>query len=136
MDLLFNVSQAKRYWIPAKRFGYLFIRIRNRYKDETMDLKWAGEKVRKLIDKYLESLGINSRIPPVSLLSDDFTKEIDKQGGSTKAKASEMEHAIRRHIKVNMQNDPALFTKFNPRMVNSPRLAAVPLKNLVFNVCV
>lgn len=115
MDLLFNVSQAKRYWIPAKRFGYLFMRIRNRYKDETMDLKWAGEKVRKLIDKYLESMGINSRIPPVSLLSDDFSKEIDKQGGS-KAKASEMEHAIRRHIKVNMQNDPALFTKFNERL--------------------
>ena len=116
MDLLFNVSQAKRYWIPAKRFGYLFMRIRNRYKDETMDLKWAGEKVRKLIDKYLESLGINSRIPPVSLLSDDFPKEIDKYGGSSKAKASEMEHAIRRHIKVNMQNDPALFTKFNERL--------------------
>lgn len=115
MDLLFNVSQVKRYWIPAKRFGYLFMRIRNRYKDETMDLKWAGEKVRKLIDKYLESMGINSRIPPVSLLSDDFSKEIDKQGGS-KAKASEMEHAIRRHIKVNMQNDPALFTKFNERL--------------------
>lgn len=115
MDLLFNVSQAKRYWIPSKRFGYLFMRIRNRYKDETMDLKWAGEKVRKLIDKYLESMGINSRIPPVSLLSDDFQKEIDKQGGS-KAKASEMEHAIRRHIKVNMQNDPALYTKFNERL--------------------
>ena len=27
-----------------------------------------------------------------------------------------MEHAIRRHIKVNMQNDPALFTKFNERL--------------------
>jgi len=115
IDLLFNVSQAKRYWIPSKRFGYLFMRIRNRYKDETMDLKWAGEKVRKLIDKYLESMGINSKIPPVSLLSDDFQKEIDRQNGS-KAKASEMEHAIRRHIKVNMQNDPALYTKFNERL--------------------
>jgi len=116
MDLLFNVSQAKRYWIPSKRFGYLFMRIRNRYRDETMDLKWAGEKVRKLIDKYLESVGIDSRVPPVSLLSDDFSKEIDKHGGGSKAKASEMEHAIRRHIKVNMQKDPALFTKFCERL--------------------
>lgn len=116
MDLLFNVSQAKRYWIPSKRFGYLYMRVRNRYKDDTMDLKWAGEKVRKLIDKYLESLGIDSRIPPVSLLSDDFPKEIDKHGRSSKAKASEMEHAIRRHIKINMQNDPAFYTKFNERL--------------------
>lgn len=116
MELLFNVSQTKRYWIPSKRFGYLFMRIRNRYRDETMDLKWAGEKVRKLIDKYLESLGIDSRIPPVNLLSDDFLKEVGKHVGSSKAKASEMEHAIRRHIKVNMQNDPALYTKFNERL--------------------
>jgi len=81
-----------------------------------MDLKWAGEKVRKLIDKYLMSLGIDSKIPPVSLLSDDFPKELAKHGKSKKAKASEMEHALRRHIKVNMSNDPQLYTKFNDRL--------------------
>ena len=116
LDLLFNVDTADKYYIPAKRFGYLLMRIRNRYRDETMDLKWAGEKVRKLIDKYLLSLGIDSKIPPVSLLSDKFPKELDKQGKSSKAKASEMEHAMRRHIKVNMNNDPQLYTKFNDRL--------------------
>ena len=116
LDLLFNVDTADRYYIPAKRFGYLLMRIRNRYRDETMDLKWAGEKVRKLIDKYLLSLGIDSKIPPVPLLSDKFPKELDKQGKSSKAKASEMEHAMRRHIKVNMNNDPQLYTKFNDRL--------------------
>ena len=116
LDLLFNVGSVDKYYIPAKRFAYLLMRIRNRYRDETMDLKWAGEKVRKLIDKYLLSLGIDSKIPPVSLLSDDFPKELDKHGKSSKAKASEMEHAIRRHIKVNMTNDPQLYTKFNDRL--------------------
>lgn len=116
LDLLFNVSAARKYWIPAKRFGYLLLRIRNRYRDETLDLKWAGEKVRKLIDKYLESLGIDSKIPPVSLLSDDFPTEVDRHSKSAKAKASEMEHAIRRHIKVNMEKDPGLYTKFNERL--------------------
>jgi type I restriction enzyme R subunit len=116
LDLLFNVTQAREYWIPAKRFGYLLMRIRNRYKDETLDLKWAGEKVRKLIDKHLESLGINSRIPPVKLLSDDFPKEVEKFTTNPRAKASEMEHAIRRHIKVNVEKDPALFSRFNERL--------------------
>ncbi len=116
LDLLFNVDTANKYYIPAKRFGYLLMRIRNRYRDETMDLKWAGEKVRKLIDKYLLSLGIDSKIPPVSLLSDEFPKEMDKHGKSLKAKASEMEHAMRRHIKVNMNIDPQLYTKFNDRL--------------------
>jgi len=116
LDLLFNIEQAKKYYIPAKRFGYLLIRIRNRYQDKTMDLKWAGEKVRKLIDKHLISLGINSKIPPVSLLSDEFPEEIDKLSKSPKAKASDMEHAIRRHIKVNLSSDPELYTKFNDRL--------------------
>lgn len=116
LDLLFNTQKAKDYYIPAKRLGYLLIRIRNRYKDATLDLKWAKAKVRKLIDKHLESLGINSKIPPVSLLSDDFPTEVDKFGKTPKSKASEMEHAIRRHIKVNMDKDPALYKRFLKRM--------------------
>lgn len=115
LDLLFNTEVAKQYYIPAKRFGYLLMRIRNRYKDPTMDLKWTKPKIRKIIDKYLETLGINSKIPPVSLLSDDFQKEVNN-AGSTKSKASEMEHALRRHIKVNMDKDPALYTRFIERI--------------------
>ena len=37
LDLLFNNAAAKQYYIPAKRFGYLLMRIRNRYKDPTME---------------------------------------------------------------------------------------------------
>ncbi len=116
LDLLFNTKVANNYYIPAKRLGYLLIRIRNRYKDPTLDLKWAKAKVRKLIDKYLVSLGIDSKIPPVELLSDSFFDEVDKHSSSPKAKASEMEHAIRRHIKVNIDKDPALYKRFLKRM--------------------
>jgi len=116
LDLLFNASMAKEYYVPAKRMGYLLVRMRDRYKDETLDLKWAGAKVRKLIDKYLESQGINPRIPPVMLLSVAFPKALDVHSRSGKAKASEMEHAIRWYIKVNRDKDPALYTLFNERL--------------------
>ena len=116
LDLLFNSKVAHQYYIPARRFGYLLMRIKNRFKDSSMDLKWAKPKVRKMIDAYLQTLGIDSKIPPVSLLSDDFTKEVNKLDKNSKAKASEMEHAIRRHIKVNMQKDPALYKRFLRRM--------------------
>lgn len=116
LDLLLNLPKARIFWIPSKRFGYLLIRIKNHYRDPTLDLKWAGEKVRKLIDKYLYSEGIDSKIAPISLLSDEFPKHIDKRKLSPKAKASEMEHAIRRHIKINTENDPALYTKFKERL--------------------
>lgn len=116
LDLLFNTDAAKRFYIPAKRFGYLLVRIRNRYKDPTMDLKWAKPKIRKMIDAHLETLGIDSKIPPVSLLSKEFLKEVDKFGKNSKSKASEMEHAIRRHIKVNMEKDPGLYKRFLKRI--------------------
>ena len=60
---------ANEYYVPAKRLGYILMRMRNRYKDETLDLKWAGAKVRKLIDKYLVSMGVDLKIDPVELLS-------------------------------------------------------------------
>jgi len=116
LDLLFNTESAKQYYIPARRFGYLLVRIRNRYKDPTLDLKWAKPKIRKMIDAHLETLGINSKIPPVSLLSDKFLKEVGKVGKNPKSKASEMEHAIRRHIKVNLDKDPGLYKRFLARM--------------------
>lgn len=117
LDLLFNVPSVQiNYWVPAKRLGYLMWRIRNRYKDETLDLKWASSKVRKLIDTHLESIGITEKISRVSLLSDDFPKIIDNLNKNAKSKASEMEHAIRFHIKVNLSKDPGLYTKFKDRM--------------------
>jgi len=116
LDLLFNTKQAKEYYIPAKRFGYLLVRIRNRYKDKTLDLKWAKAKVRKMIDKHLKTLGIESKIAPVELLSDDFPKEISKHNITPKSKASEMEHAIRRHIKINMDKDQVHYTRFLERL--------------------
>ncbi len=116
LDLLFNSEAARKYYIPAKRFGYLLVRIKNRYKDPSMDLKWAKPKVRKMIDAHLETLGIDSRVAPISLLSKDFAKEVGKLGGNSKSKASEMEHAIRRHIKVNINKDPALYKRFLKRM--------------------
>jgi type I restriction enzyme, R subunit len=116
LDLLFNTEAAREYYIPAKRFGYLLVRIRNRYKDATLDLKWAKPKIRKMIDAHLATLGIDSKIPPVSLLSGDFINEVNKVGKNKKSKASEMEHAIRRHIKVNMDKDPGLYKGFLKRM--------------------
>lgn len=116
LDLLLNLPKARIYWVPSKRFGYLLFRIREHFRDPTMDLKWAGEKVRKLIDEYLTSEGINSKIEPISLVSGDFPKHIDERKLSPRAKASEMAHAMRRHIKINNTKDPSFYTKIKDRL--------------------
>lgn len=116
LDLLFNVQAGTDYWIPAKRLGYLLWRIKDRYKDDTMDLKWASDKVRKLIDRHLQSLGIDTKVSQVSVLSDEFKTKVDSLNRTPKSKASEMEHAIRWHIKVNLDKDPALYKHFKDRL--------------------
>lgn len=116
LDLLFNTRVGGDYWIQTKRLGYLLWRIQDRYKDETMDLKWASPKVRKLIDKHLLSLGIDTKVAQVSILSDEFQEKVGALNITPKSKASEMEHAIRWHIKVNLDNDPALYSHFKDRL--------------------
>jgi len=116
LDLLFNSQAGTDYWIQTKRLGYLLWRIKDRYKDETMDLKWASEKVRKLIDRHLLSLGIDTKVQQVSILSDEFKNKVDYLNKTPKSKASEMEHAIRWHIKVNLDKDPTLYSRFKDRL--------------------
>ena len=116
LDLLFNTQAGGGYWIRAKRLGYLLWRIKDRYKDETMDLKWASQKVRQLIDKHLFSLGIDTKVQQVSILSDEFKSKVDYLNKTPKSKASEMEHAIRWHIKVNLEKDPTLYNHFKDRL--------------------
>ena len=116
LDLLFNTQAGGEYWIRAKRLGYLLWRIKDRYKDETMDLKWASQKVRQLIDKHLFSLGIDTKVQQVSILSDEFRTKVDYLNKTPKSKASEMEHAIRWHIKVNLDKDPTLYNRFKDRL--------------------
>ncbi len=81
-----------------------------------MDLKWASQKVRQLIDKHLFSLGIDTKVQQVSILSDEFKRKVDDLNKTPKSKASEMEHAIRWHIKVNLEKDPALYGRFKDRL--------------------
>ncbi|MBP8851287.1 MAG: DEAD/DEAH box helicase family protein, partial [Breznakibacter sp.] len=118
LDLLFNVPEVQaHHWIPAKRLGYLLWRIRYHYKDDTLDLKWASAKVRKLIDKHLIHIGIVTRVAEVSMLSDDFPKKIDSLYRGSKSRASAMEHAVRHQIKVKLENnDPALYVRFKDKL--------------------
>ena len=115
MDIVLPHSAANPYKIPAKRFGYLLVRVRERYKDETLSITDIGGKVQKLIDQHLISLGINPKIPPVELLSSQFVTEIEKNK-SSKAKASEMEHAIRKHCKVKFEQDPAFYRNLSDKL--------------------
>jgi type I restriction enzyme, R subunit len=115
MDVVLPAAAAKQYKVPVGRFGYLLAKVKQRYKDDSLNISGAGAKVRKLINEHLISLGINPKIRPVELFSDNFIKELEKNQ-SPKAKASEMEHAIRKHCKVYFEEDPAFYAKLSEKL--------------------
>jgi len=115
MDIILPAPSANPYKVPAYRFGYILNRVKERYKDGSLSIAGAGAKIRKLIDEHLISLGINPKIPPVELMSETFIKELEKNK-SSKAKASEMEHAIRKHCKVHWEEDPALYQRLSEKL--------------------
>lgn len=115
MDIILPNAAANRFKIPAKRFGYLLAQVKQRYKDNSLNLDGAGEKVKKLINEYLVSKGIDPKIPPIEITSPDFLSHLEKDG-NPKAKASEMEHAIRKHCKVHFGEDPAFYGKLSAKV--------------------
>jgi len=99
----------------AKRLAYIHARARNRYRDVMVIGSDVGAKVRKLIDDHVISLGIDPKIPPVQLTDAEFEKQVGQASGS-RAKASEMEHAIRSHIRKSLEADPVRFKKMSERL--------------------
>lgn len=99
----------------AKRLAYIFARARNRFHDMAVIGKDVGAKVRTLIDDHVISLGINPKIPPIQMTDADFAAHIGQTKGN-RAKASEMEHAIRSHITKNLDKDPVLFRRMSERL--------------------
>ena len=117
LNLILPHSSGNRYRGPARRFGYLLRMVKERYKDDSLDISDAGAKVRALINEHLVELGINPKIPPVELLSPDFMAQVHKHaGGNPEAKASEMEHAIRKHCTIHLDEDPAFYKNLSEKL--------------------
>lgn len=117
MDIILPHESAQVYRVPAKRFGYILSVTKERYKDDSLDLGDAGDKVKRLVNEHLISLGINPKVPPVELLAEDFLDQLNRHaGGNDEAKASEMEHAIRKHCTVKFDEDPAFYKTLSEKM--------------------
>jgi type I restriction enzyme R subunit len=117
LNLILPHPSGHAYRGPARRFGYLLRMTKERYKDESLDIADAGAKVRALINEHLIDLGINPKIPPVELLSPDFMAQVHRHAsGNSEAKASEMEHAIRKHCTIHFDEDPAFYKKLSEKL--------------------
>jgi type I restriction enzyme R subunit len=115
LDTVLPRPEGLPYSGDAKRLAYLYARARNRYKDTPVLGKDVGAKVRKLIDDHVISLGIDPKIPPIQLTDAEFDTHLAR-AANDRARASEMEHAIRSHIRRHTDEDPVLYRKLSERL--------------------
>lgn len=115
LDTVLPRPEGLPYTKDAKKLAYIYARARNRYKDTPVLGKDVGAKVRRLIDDHVISLGIDPKIPPIQLTDAQFDTHVSC-AANDRAKASEMEHAIRSHIRKHIDEDPVLYRKLSERL--------------------
>ena len=115
LDVVLPRPEGLPFAPDAKLLAFIYARARNRYRDTPVLGKDVGAKVRKLIDDHILSMGVDPKIPPVSLTDADFATKVTREPND-RAKASEMEHAIRAHIREHMDQDPVAYRKLSERL--------------------
>jgi type I restriction enzyme R subunit len=115
MDVIMPDPAAKPYIADLKLLGKISIGARNRYRDSQLSISGCGEKVRKLIEEHLHATGVDPKIPPIDLLAPNFKEHVSAIK-TRKARASEIEHAIKAHITVRLDDDPAYYKKLSERL--------------------
>jgi len=116
LDLVLPRPEGLPFVNDAKTLAHIQAKARNRYRGaERLIGKEVGEKVRKLIDDHILSLGIDPRIPPIEITSAQFEEHVERER-SPRAKASEMEHALRYHIRKHLDEDPTHYQKLSERL--------------------
>ncbi|WP_197024183.1 type I restriction endonuclease subunit R [Nocardiopsis sp. CNT312] len=108
--------EAREFVPDAKAFGAIAEIARGRYREaDGFDPSLYGGKVRDLIDRYIRVHDIRTKIPPTAITAADFHTRVEALS-SDRAKASEMEHALRHHISENLDRDPERYGKLSERL--------------------
>lgn len=116
LDLVLPRPEGLPFVRDASTLGEIYNRARNRYREGLPPLgKDVGRKVQRLIDEHVISLGIDPRVPPIAITDAKFAAHVSAQV-SERAKASEMEHAARHHIKKKLDEDPVHYQKLSERL--------------------
>jgi len=115
MDIVLPNPYANKYLHDLNHLGKIIHGARNTYRDEQLNLIGAGEKVKKLIEENISASGVDPKIPPINLLDPKFKEKVAKTE-NPKMRAVEIKNAIRHHITVSLNDDPAHYRKLSERL--------------------
>ena len=111
LNLVFPARQALEFKDDYNALTEINILAGKHFRDERLSMKGIPPKLRVITDSYLKTKSIDQMIEPISILDEDFQKDVAKHS-RTKTKAAEVEHAIRHYLNVEIDDDPDLQASF------------------------
>jgi type I restriction enzyme, R subunit len=111
LNLVFPAKQALEFMGDYSALTEINVLAGKHFRDARLSMKGIPTKLRALTDEYLASKGIVVKIEPISILDEDFESHVEKRS-RTKTKAAEIEHAVRHHLDVDLDDDPDLQASF------------------------
>ncbi|KUO78017.1 MAG: restriction endonuclease subunit R [Desulfosporosinus sp. BRH_c37] len=111
LNLVYPARQVLDYMDDYNALTEINVLAGKHFRDERLSMKGIPPKLRSITDEYLESKGIEVKVKPISILDEDFQKQVGKRK-RTKTKAAEVEHAIRHHLEIELDDDPDLQASF------------------------
>ena len=108
MDFLMPDPAVEPYLEDFKFLGTIREGARNLYRDERLSLRDCSKKVENLINAHIETIGMENILEPISITAPDFHEKLEIKG-SSRAKASHVEYAIRQTITEKAAMDPSFY---------------------------
>jgi type I restriction enzyme R subunit len=115
LDMMLPDPRALPYNRDMKWLGKIRSTAAATYRDEKLDISDCGAKVRQLIEEAVIADGIQILVKQVSLFTPEFEDKL-KALKSDEARASEMEHAIKKEIHVKLDENPVFFQSLREKL--------------------
>ena len=111
LNAVYPRKEALDYTDDYRRLVAVNVQASRHLHDGRLSMKGIPEKLRGIADEFLTATGIDPTVAPISILDAEFEEEVGARKRK-KTKAAAVEHAIRHHIDVNIDDDPELYASF------------------------
>lgn len=116
-DKVLPNPEALKYIDDYKRLAAIKESVNNvRNGTENFTTRDTSDKVRAIIEKYLQVDGINQEIAPLSILSPDFLDDAKRKNKTDKMVCEEIKYQVRQYININLPKDPELYQRLSEKL--------------------
>lgn len=116
LNVVFPAKEALNYMKDYQALTEVNVLAGKHFRDQRLSMRGIPAKLRALTDEYLKSKGIDEKVKPISILDEHFESQVEKRS-RIKTKAAEIEHALRHHIDIELDDDPELQSSFSAALI-------------------